>query len=59
MDPTVNIGVLPLKTAVDVIDTENLPSGAYIVRVPVVGSKGYEDKSVYLHVERTPDKKAP
>lgn len=58
-DPTVNIGGLPMQTAVDVIDTGNLPPGAYIVRVRVVGSQGYEDKSVYLHVARTLDKKEP
>ena len=51
-DPTVHIGGLPMQTAVDVIDTGNLPPGAYIVRVRVVGSQMYEDKSVYLHVER-------
>ncbi|MGA9335262.1 MAG: hypothetical protein WBV39_13365 [Rudaea sp.] len=54
-DPTVLIGGLPMQTAVDVIDTKQLPAGAYIVRVRVVGSQGYEDKSVYLHVVHTPD----
>jgi hypothetical protein len=49
-DPTVRIGGLAMQTAVDVIDTKALPSGAYIVRVRVVGRQGYEDKSVYLHV---------
>ena len=51
-DPTVRIGGLPMQTAVDVIDGKSLPPGAYVVRVRVVGSQGYEDKSVYLHVER-------
>lgn len=58
-DPTVNIGGLPMQTAVDVIDVENLPPGAYIVRVRVVGSKGYDDKSVYLHVADSPDSSVP
>ena len=56
-DPTVRIGGLPMQTAVDVIDTKSLPPGAYVVRVRVVGSQGYEDKSVYLRVERTGDAK--
>ncbi|HET7065124.1 MAG TPA: hypothetical protein VFI49_12690 [Rudaea sp.] len=51
-DPTVHIGGLPMQTAVDVIDGKALPSGAYIVRVRVVGKLGYEDKSMYIHVER-------
>ena len=51
-DPTVHIGGLPMQTAVDVIDTKALPSGRYVVRVRVVGTQGYEDKSVYLRVER-------
>jgi hypothetical protein len=50
-DPTVHIGGLEMQTAVDVIDTKSLPPGAYVVRVRVVGSQGYEDKSVYLRVE--------
>jgi hypothetical protein len=49
-DPTVKIGGLAMQTAVDVIDTKALPTGAYIVRVRIVGHQGYEDKSVYLHV---------
>jgi hypothetical protein len=57
-DPTVHIGGLPMQTAVDVIDTKSLPPGAYVVRVRIVGSQGYEDKSVYLRVERTGDAKA-
>jgi hypothetical protein len=55
-DPTVQIGGLPMQTAVDVIDAKNLPPGAYVVRVRVVGSQGYEDKSVYLRVERADGK---
>ena len=58
-DPTVRIGGLPMQTAVDVIDTKSLPPGAYVVRVPVVGSQGYEDKSVYLRVERASDDSKP
>ncbi len=58
-DPTVHIGGLPMQTAVDVIDAKNLPPGAYIVRVRVVGSQMYEDKSVYLHVERPAEAKKP
>jgi hypothetical protein len=54
-DPTVRIGGLPMQTAVDVIDAKNLPPGAYVVRVRIVGSQGYEDKSVYLQVERPGD----
>jgi hypothetical protein len=57
-DPTVQIGGLPMQTAVDVIDAKNLPAGAYVVRVRVVGSQGYEDKSVYLRVERDGDAKS-
>lgn len=51
-DPTVHIGGLPMQTAVDVIDGKALPSGAYIIRVRVVGKLGYEDKSMYVNVER-------
>jgi hypothetical protein len=51
-DPTVRIGGLPMQTAVDVIDGKSLPPGAYIIRVRVVGKLGYEDKSMYVHVER-------
>jgi hypothetical protein len=51
-DPTVRIGGLPMQTAVDVIDGKALPPGAYIIRVRVVGKLGYEDKSIYVHVER-------
>lgn len=58
-DPTVRIGGLPMQTAVDVIDTKSLPPGAYVVRVRVVGSRGYEDKSVYLRVERADKGKNP
>lgn len=58
-DPTVNIGGVPMQTVVDVIDTDSLPPGPYIVRVRVVGNKGYDDKSVYLHVAGASDKKVP
>lgn len=58
-DPTVRIGGLAMQTAVDVIDTKALPTGAYIVRVRVVGHQGYEDKSVYLHVAPAPHGKDP
>ena len=58
-DPTVHIGGLPMQTAVDVIDTGALPEGAYVVRVRVVGSQGYEDKSVYLRVDRSVDESKP
>ena len=58
-DPTVRIGGLAMQTAVDVIDTKALPSGAYIVRVRVVGHLGYEDKSVYLHVAVPATAKVP
>jgi hypothetical protein len=58
-DPTVHIGGLPMQTAVDVIDRGALPEGAYVVRVRVVGSQGYEDKSVYLKVDRSVDNSKP
>lgn len=51
-DPTVRIGGIPMQTAVDVIDGKSLPPGTYVVRVRVVGKFGYEDKSIYVHVER-------
>lgn len=54
-DPTVRIGGLPMQTAVDVIDGKSLPPGAYVIRVRVVGKLGYEDKSMYVHVERPAD----
>ena len=47
-----------MQTMVDVIDTNALPAGAYVVRVRVVGTQGYEDKSVYLRVERKATGKA-
>jgi hypothetical protein len=56
-DPTVRIGGMPMQTAVDVIDTQALPAGAYVIRVRVVGTQGYEDKSVYVRVVRNAAKK--
>lgn len=54
-DPTVRIGGVPMQTAVDVIDVEALPDGAYIATFRVRGPGGWDRKGVYLTVARTDD----
>lgn len=51
-DPTVRIGGVEMQTVVDVIDTANLPDGAYAVKVRYVGTKQYDQQVVLLWVER-------
>jgi hypothetical protein len=54
-DPTVMIGGVPMQTVVDVIDTEALPDGTYVVSVRVRGQRGWDRKSVLLEVRRAGD----
>jgi hypothetical protein len=54
-DPTVMIGGVPMQTVVDVIDTEALPDGAYVVSIRVRGQRGWDRKSVHVEVRRAGD----
>ncbi|HRQ65968.1 MAG TPA: hypothetical protein PKZ76_14090 [Xanthomonadaceae bacterium] len=53
-DPTVLIGGVPMQTVVDVIDTEALPGGAYVITFRVRGQRGWDRKAVYVEVAREP-----
>ncbi len=54
-DPTVRIGGVPMQTAVDVIDTEALPGGTYVMTFRVRGKGGWDRKAVYVEVRRDGD----
>lgn len=54
-DPTVRIGGVPMQTVVDVIDTEALPAGAYVMTFRVRGRSGWDRKAVYVEVGRGGD----
>ena len=51
-DPTVRIGGVAMQTVVDVVDTANLPAGAYVVKVRYIGLQHYDQQSVFVTVER-------
>ncbi len=54
-DPTVRIGGVAMQTVVDVIDTANLPDGAYVVKVRYVGTENWDQQAVMLTVKRGAD----
>ncbi|HVF35980.1 MAG TPA: hypothetical protein VND91_11715 [Candidatus Saccharimonadia bacterium] len=58
-DPTVRIGGVEMQTVVDVIDTANLPDGAYAVKVRYVGTENWDQQVVLLWVERAGAKAKP